>query len=199
MKDNPDFLKYTALPAMLSEEEFRTEFYQKYISSPPGSCAWAIFDKVSASGKENTDRNYAGFIALTSTSRADAVTEIGIFIFPAFHRTHIASNAIGLVLVWTLDPPSADGLGLRRVEWQCHSENEASRRAATRMGFEFEGIKRWHCVLSLEKVGLTAEALGKRNGTKNEPLGRHTALFSIVWEEWEDKRPKVIALMERKQ
>ncbi len=181
----------------MTEEEFKTEVYDKYIDVPPGSCAWAIFDKVSASGAQSTDENYAGFVALTSTSVENAVTEIGVFVFPAFHRTHVASNAIGLVLLWTLDPPSADGLGLRRVEWQCHTENAASRRAALRMGFEFEGVKRWHCVLPGDKVGLPADALGNRNGTKKEPLGRHTALFSIVWEEWDEKRPKVVALMER--
>jgi hypothetical protein len=43
------------------------------------------------------------------------------------------------------------------------------------------------------------EALEKMNGTKGELPGRHTAVFSIVWEEWDEKRPKVVAEMERTQ
>jgi hypothetical protein len=43
------------------------------------------------------------------------------------------------------------------------------------------------------------EALEKRNGTKGELLGRHTAIYSIVWDEWDEMRPKVVALMEWKR
>jgi hypothetical protein len=43
------------------------------------------------------------------------------------------------------------------------------------------------------------EALEKRNGTKRELLGRHTAIYSIVWDEWDEKRPKVVTLMEWKR
>ena len=33
-----------------------------------------------------------------------------------------------------------DDLGYRRMEWKCHAMNAASRRAARRFGFTFEGI-----------------------------------------------------------
>ncbi len=33
-------------------------------------------------------------------------------------------------------------LGYRRYEWKCHNENAASKRAAKRFGFKFEGIFR---------------------------------------------------------
>jgi hypothetical protein len=49
------------------------------------------------------------------------------------------------------------------------------------------------------KVALPVEALEKRDGTKGETPGRHTAVFSIVWDEWDDRRPKVVALVERKR
>jgi RimJ/RimL family protein N-acetyltransferase len=58
-----------------------------------------------------------------------------------------------------LDPPSAGGLGLRRVVWQTHSENEASKNAAVRMGFEFEGIARWHRIFPGGTVGSTVERM----------------------------------------
>jgi hypothetical protein len=67
------------------------------------------------------------------------------------------------------------------------------------MGFEFEGIARWERVFPRGKVALPVEALEKRNGTSGEHPGRHTANFSIVWDEWDEKRLKVIALMERKR
>ena len=40
-----------------------------------------------------------------------------------------------------------DQLGYRRLEWKCDSRNEASRRAAERFGFQFEGIFRQHMVV----------------------------------------------------
>jgi RimJ/RimL family protein N-acetyltransferase len=96
-------------------------------------------------------------------------------------------------------PALTGGLGLRRVEWQTHADNAASRRAALRIGFEFEGIVRWQRVFPRCEVALPVEALEKRNGTKGELPGRHTTVFSIVWDEWDDKRPNVVALMERKR
>jgi RimJ/RimL family protein N-acetyltransferase len=198
IKANPDLFKYVYFPVMDTEVDFMREFYDKHVSVSPDQCLYVIFDKVTAPGKENNYSNYAGTIALTGTNPVDAVTEIGVLIFPEFQRTHVATNAIGLLLLWTLDPPSAGGLGLRRVQWQTHAENAASRRAALRMGFEFEGIARWNHVFPHGKVALPVEALEKRNGTKGEFPGRHTAVFSIVWEEWDDKRPKVVALMEGK-
>jgi RimJ/RimL family protein N-acetyltransferase len=199
IKAHPDLLKYVSFPVMDTEADFMREFYDKHIRSSREDCLYAIFDKVTAPGKENTYNNYAGIISLSATNPVNAVTEIGIIVFPVFQRTHLATNAIGLLLLWTLDPPSAGGLGLRRVEWQTHAENAASRRTALRIGFEFEGIARWQRVFPGGKVVLPVEALEKRNGTKGELPGRHTAVFSIVWDEWDDKRPKVVALMEQRR
>jgi len=176
-----------------------TEFYDKHIRASPEACLYAVIDKVPISGEEKPNAKYAGIMALSATNPVNAVTEMGAMIFPAFQRTHVATNAIGLLLLYTLDPPSAGGLGLRRVEWQCHAGNAASRRAALRMGFEFEGIARWQRVFPRGLIALPVEALEKRNGTKGELPGRHTAIFSIVWDEWDEKRPKIVAQMERTQ
>lgn len=143
-------------------------------------------------------RNYAGLVALINTKPEDAFIEIGIMIFPTFHRTHVASNAIGRALLWLLDPPSAGGLGLRRVEWQANSVNQVSRNFALRMGFELEGVLRWWGTMESEKASLPVDALEKRNGTKNEAPGKHNAIYSIVWDEWDEKRPIVVARMERR-
>ena len=188
MTNRPELLKYLAFPEIKNDDDFKTVY--DGIRASPAECLYAIIDKSSIVGE------YAGTIALASTDPVHATTEIGVLIFSAFHRTHVTTNAIGLLLQYTLDPPSAGGLGLRRVEWKCHAENAASRRVALRMGFEFEGIARWHRTFA---IGSSAETLEKRNGTQGELPGRHTASFSIVWEEWDVKRPKVIAQMERKK
>ena len=57
-----------------------------------------------------------------------------------------------------------EDLGYRRYEWKCNSLNEASRNAALRLGFQFEGIFR-QC-----------------NVFKNR--NRDTAWFSIIDSEW---------------
>jgi RimJ/RimL family protein N-acetyltransferase len=199
IKASPNLLKYVAFPVMNTKEDFMREFYDQCIGSSPGECLYAIFDKTNTSGNENTDANYAGIASLSAANPVNATADMGIIIFPDFQQTHVATNAISLLLLWTLDPPAAGGLGLRRVEWKTHAENAASRKVALRMGFEFEGIARWQTVFPGGKVVLPVEALEKRNGTKRELPGRHTAIYSIVWDEWDDKRPRVVALMERKR
>ncbi|MNG90458.1 hypothetical protein D3C79_493510 [compost metagenome] len=52
---------------------------------------------------------------------------------PLMQRTAMGTEAIYLLL------NNAFSLGYRRVVWRCDSLNEASRKAAERMGFIFEG------------------------------------------------------------
>ena len=40
-----------------------------------------------------------------------------------------------------------DTLGYRRYEWKCNALNAPSRRAAVRLGFQFEGIFRQHMIV----------------------------------------------------
>lgn len=62
--------------------------------------------------------------------------EIGhIWFSPVLQRTPAATEAIYLMIRHCLDD-----LGYRRMEWKCHAMNAASRRAARRYGFTFEGI-----------------------------------------------------------
>jgi RimJ/RimL family protein N-acetyltransferase len=118
-----------------------------------------------------------------------------MMVIPRFQRTHVATNAVGLLLLWLLDPPSAGGLGLRRVEWLSHAENVRSREFAVRLGFEFEGVARWQRVVAFGKVGNSAEALAIRNKSASELPGKHIAVYSIVWDEWEEKRTKLVSQM----
>ncbi|KZT20146.1 hypothetical protein NEOLEDRAFT_1165147 [Neolentinus lepideus HHB14362 ss-1] len=61
------------------------------------------------------------------------VAEIG-----ATLRSHVASNAIGLIMRYCLDLPKASppGLGLRRVIWTTSPENVASMKAVEKMGMK---------------------------------------------------------------
>lgn len=163
-------------------------FYNKSFRDSAKECLYAITDRA--------HDEYAGIVNLSVPEPAHASANLGIIVFPEFQRTHVASNAIGLALLWALDPPSKGGLGLRRVEWSCHSENTASMKTAQRMGFTLEGILRWHQAVPEDRPGHLAEALGRRNCRSDEQPGRHTAMLSIVWDEWEEKRPKVVEQME---
>jgi len=62
----------------------------------------------------------------------------------------------------------AFALGYRRVEWKCDALNARSRKAALRLGFQFEGIQEYHFVVK------------GRN--------RDTAWFRILDHEWEGVR-----------
>jgi RimJ/RimL family protein N-acetyltransferase len=86
--------------------------------------------------------------------------EIGhIWFGPPLQRTTAATEAIYLLAAHAFDD-----LGYRRLEWKCNALNAASRRAAERFGFSFEGIFRNHMVI--------------------KGRSRDTAWYSITCEEW---------------
>jgi RimJ/RimL family protein N-acetyltransferase len=71
------------------------------------------------------------------------VIEIGhIWFGVPLQRTTAATEAIFL-----LARHAFDDLGYRRLEWKCDALNAASRRAAERFGFGFEGVFRNHMVV----------------------------------------------------
>jgi RimJ/RimL family protein N-acetyltransferase len=74
-------------------------------------------------------------------------------------RTTAATEAIYL-----LARHAFNDLGYRRLEWKCNALNVASRRAAERFGFRFEGVFRNHMVVK------------GRN--------RDTAWYAITQDEW---------------
>ncbi len=88
------------------------------------------------------------------------VIEIGhIWFGVPLQRTTAATEAIYLMAHHAFDD-----LGYRRLEWKCNALNAASRRAAERFGFTFEGIFRKHQVVK------------GRN--------RDTAWYAITDDEW---------------
>jgi RimJ/RimL family protein N-acetyltransferase len=68
--------------------------------------------------------------------------EIGhIWFAPALQGTRAATEAVMLLAGRGFD------LGYRRLEWKCDAANAASRRAADRYGFRFEGVLARHMVV----------------------------------------------------
>jgi RimJ/RimL family protein N-acetyltransferase len=68
--------------------------------------------------------------------------EVGhICLSPSLQRTRAASEAIYLFAEWVFRE------GYRRFEWKCDALNRASRRAAERFGFSFEGVFRQHMIV----------------------------------------------------
>lgn len=171
---------------MSTEVEFREQMWNQFFAESTTACLYSVFDKL-------RDR-FAGIVSLSSTDPSKAATEMGMIIIPTSQRTYVATNAAGLMLCWLLDAPSASGLGLRRVVWRSHSGNMASRGLASRIGFELEGIARWQRVVHGPRVGVPADALAQRNGRLELP-GEHTAVYSMVWDEWIDKRSTLIEKM----
>lgn len=78
-------------------------------------------------------------------------------------RTRVATEAFFLFAAYVFDT-----LGYRRLEWKCNALNEASRNAALRFGFAYEGTFRQHMV---------------RKGEN-----RDTDWFSIIDGEWPSRK-----------
>ena len=91
---------------------------------------------------------------------ATAVIEVGhIHFAPALQRSAAATEAMFLMMARVFDE-----LGYRRYEWKCDAFNDGSRRAATRIGFSYEGTF--------------------RKATHYKGRNRDTAWFSIIDREW---------------
>jgi RimJ/RimL family protein N-acetyltransferase len=118
---------------------------------------------------ENSRGQPVGLVALLRIEPAHRCIEVGSIVYtPALQRTVGATEAMYLLARYVFEE-----LGYRRYEWKCNALNEASRRAALRLGFRFEGIFRQHMII--------------------KGRSRDTAWFSMLDSEW----PKRKANLER--
>ncbi len=102
----------------------------------------------------------AGMASYLNIKPEHGSIEIGhIWFSEILRRRRAASEAIFLMI-----RQAFDGLGYRRVEWKCNAENAASRQAALRFGFAFEGIFHQHLIV--------------------KGVNRDSAWFSILDGEW---------------
>ncbi len=78
---------------------------------------------------------------LRITPEAGSIEVGHICIAPELQRGLVATEAMFLMMQW------AFRAGYRRYEWKCNALNLASRRAAQRLGFSYEGLFRHHMVI----------------------------------------------------
>ena len=125
-------------------------------AATPDPLAFAIVDLESGAAR--------GIATYMSIVPDHGVIEIGhIWLSPSLQRTRQATEAI-----YVMSRHAFDVLGNRRLEWKCDAANAASRRAAERFGFAYEGVFRQHRVVK------------GRN--------RDTAWYSITDAEWPARR-----------
>ena len=107
----------------------------------------------------DVDGHSLGWGSYLRISPESGSIEVGHLAYsPSFQKTTAATEAMYLMA------DRVFALGYRRYEWKCDALNQASRRAALRLGFVFEGVFRNHMVYK------------DRN--------RDTAWFSITAQEW---------------
>jgi RimJ/RimL family protein N-acetyltransferase len=101
----------------------------------------ALDDPFAYAVVDNTNRAL-GIVTLMEIRPLHRVIEVGHVLYsPALQRTPLATEAQYLLARYAFET-----LGYRRYEWKCDALNAASRRAAQRLGFSFEGIFRQHMI-----------------------------------------------------
>ncbi len=83
-----------------------------------------------------------GYCTLLRIVPVHRVIEVGHVLYsPSLQRTPLGTEAQYLLARYVFET-----LGYRRYEWKCNSLNAASRRAAVRYGFVYEGTFRQHII-----------------------------------------------------
>jgi RimJ/RimL family protein N-acetyltransferase len=101
----------------------------------------ALTDPYSYAIVDNHDR-CVGIATLMEIKPAMRVIEVGHIVYsPALQRTPLGTETQYLLARYVFET-----LRYRRYEWKCNALNAASRRAALRYGFSFEGILRQHMI-----------------------------------------------------
>ncbi|TNE67163.1 MAG: N-acetyltransferase [Alphaproteobacteria bacterium] len=118
------------------------------------------------------DATITGMASYMRLREAHGSAEVGAVVFgPDLQKTRAATEAIYLMAAHVFDD-----LGYRRFEWKCNNANEASRRAAVRFGFRFEGVFRNDMVVK-----------GKN---------RDTAWFAMTDDDWPDVRARFMGWLD---
>ena len=130
-RDDPGLWTYMADGPYASVEEMRWSVEAAAVSEDP--LYFAVVRDDLALGR-------ASYMRITPEF---GVIEIGDIVFaPQLQRTTATTEAIYLMARHAFDD-----LGYRRLEWKCNALNAASRRAADRFGFTFEGVFRQHMIV----------------------------------------------------
>lgn len=146
---DPDIWTYMAHGPFSREDEFRV--WLQGTAESAENVFFVVVDEVTGRAQ--------GMVSYLRMVPPHGVIEIGyIWFSPRLQRTAAATEAIYLLLHHAFDE-----LGYRRVEWKCDALNAASRRAAERFGFQYEGIFRQHMVVKGRNRDTAWYALLDRN------------------------------------
>ena len=153
--DAPDLFRY--LPQ--TPQDF-AEWFETALTSPDPLYFAAVVDGMAV-----------GRVSIMRIDLPNGVAEIGNVLWgPLLRRTPAATEAVFLLVDHLFS------LGARRVEWKCDDRNEASKAAALRFGFTFEGVFRQHMLVKGEN--------------------RDTAWFSVLDREWPPHRRAILAWLD---
>ncbi|KAK4202608.1 putative acetyltransferase [Triangularia verruculosa] len=199
---HPELYAHMPLGPYTSTSDFVSSYLEKTSFPNPGYFTFAVIDLTRPASPEDSEGELAGMMSFMDTSTVHLSTEIGfVVVLPQYQRTHVTTNAVGLMLQYALDGPDRGGIGLRRVQWKTSSMNPASARAAERLGFRHEGVLRWHMVFrGGEEKGKVGNGRGLPPGGEKGDLGRDTVMMGLCWDDWEGgARKKVEGLMARRE
>lgn len=145
-----------------------SDFEESYIRPREQSSTSAVYFAIMASdggqpipqSLSDEKRKPMGIIALMAIDAVHRSVEIGNVIYSKkLQKSTAATQAVYLLLNHCFQK------GYRRVTWKCNNLNEASKSAALRLGFQYEGVFRAHMVVR------------GRN--------RDTAWFAMTEDDWE--------------
>lgn len=160
----PDSRDWTYLGSGPFEDDDQFWDFLRRVSEIPDQLHFAVVD--------SSSEQALGTMALMRIDPANGTIEIGQISFsPALQQTRAATEAQYLLMRLVFDE-----LGYRRYEWKCDSLNARSRRAATRLGFQFEGVFRQAVVYK------------KRS--------RDTAWYAVIDSEWPALRKSFVRWLE---
>lgn len=137
-----------------TKDEFVAFIGKRAVSADP--YAYAIVDPTG---------HAVGYLTLLRIVPEHRVIEVGHVLYsPALQRTQLGTETQFLLARYVFE-----ALGYRRYEWKCDALNAASRRAALRYGFVYEGTFR-------------------QNMITKEGRNRDVAWFSMLDSEWAERK-----------
>lgn len=144
--------------------------YENYLQNKlraPNEIMYKVFSK--------RLNRYVGCVSLMNINIDHGSLEVGsIWYSKLAQKTEVNTNVMFLLFTYIFEE-----LHYRRLEWKCNNLNEDSKRAALRLGFEYEGLFRQHYLSRGEN--------------------RDTAWFSIIDKEWPEKKKSLMTKLNRPQ
>lgn len=148
--ENTDIWSYFGEGPFEDRQDFENDIIEKTQSKDPVYYAITL----------NETKKAVGCLSYLNISRKYRTIEVGFVLFsPALKKSKAATEA-----QYLFAKNAFESLGYRRYQWRCNSLNTASRNAALRLGFTFEGT------LRQDKI--------------EKGRSRDTAFHSILDKEW---------------